>query len=391
MKSFLMILLSSVAFASPSEVIFPAQELPLRFNHSKHLAKNIECDFCHEKAPGSKQSADSLIPSEEVCSTCHPVDREHPERVAKSATACAFCHPSGSDKRVVIPRPNIRFNHSVHVQKGVPCTHCHDMTKVEVATRAQLPEMANCLECHDASTAKVRGQFHAAGRCSTCHLTQPDNTLVQVFPSGVLRPSGKIKGDAHTMDFRTHHKEAAQADAKYCESCHRQDFCQSCHNGVVKPFDFHVNDYISIHPIDARRNDPECSSCHRAQSFCLSCHERLGVVDARTGHAGAFQPFGTRTFHPAGWANPSAAGNPNHHAWQAQRNLRQCVACHRQETCLECHASNTSAAGSAGQNWINPHPPDWAGSNRCQSLADRNVRMCLRCHGSTDPHLSCRK
>jgi hypothetical protein len=388
MKSLILLFVSSVALASPSEVIFPPQELPLRFSHKKHLAKNIECDFCHEKAPGSKQSADNLIPNEDVCSTCHPIDRENPTKISKSATACAFCHPSGSDERVVIRPPNLRFDHSVHVGKGVPCTHCHDMGKVDVATRAQLPEMAVCLACHDSG----RGQFHAASRCSTCHLTQPDNTLKQVFPSGVLRPSGKLRGDAHTIDFRTHHKEVAANDEKYCQSCHRQDFCQACHNGVVKPFDFHGNDYISRHPIDARRNDPDCSSCHRAQSFCLSCHERLGVVDRNTGRSSAFQPLGTRTFHPSGWANPTAAGNPNHHAWQAQRNLRQCVACHRQETCMECHASNTSAAGAAGQMWISPHPPDWAGSNRCRSLADRNKRMCLRCHGVTDTtHLNCQR
>jgi hypothetical protein len=392
MKSILLILVPVAAFASPSEVVFPAQELPLRFSHKKHLAKNIECDFCHEKAPGSKLSSDNLIPNEEVCSTCHPVDREHPEKVSKSATACAFCHPQGVDKRVFIPAPNLRFDHSVHVKKGVPCAHCHDMGQVDVATRAQLPEMATCLECHDAATTKTRGQFHAPARCITCHPGQPDNTLVQVFPSGILRPSGKIKGDAHTIDFRTHHAAVAKNDEKYCQSCHRQDFCASCHNSVVKPFDFHGNDYISRHPIEARRNDPNCGSCHRGQSFCLSCHERMGVVDAKTGRGNAFTPNGgTRTFHPPGWSNTVATNNPNHHAWEAQRNLRQCVACHRQETCLQCHASNGINQGAGQQNNVSPHPPDWAGSNRCQSLADRNVRMCLRCHAASDPHLSCRR
>jgi hypothetical protein len=346
------LLLMIVVFASPSEVIFPSQQLPLRFSHQKHLAKGVACDFCHEKAPGSKRAADNLIPDEEVCTTCHPVDREHPERVARSATACSFCHPAGIDRRVVIPPPNLRFDHSIHVQKGVPCTHCHDMNRVDVATRAQLPEMSQCLRCHDSA----RGLFHAPSRCSTCHLTQPDNTLVQVFASGSLRPSGKIRGDAHTLDFRLHHAQVAQNEEKYCASCHRQDFCQACHNGVLKPFDFHGNDYVSRHPIDARRNDPDCNACHRRQSFCLTCHERLGVVDLRTGHA-----------------------------WQAQRNLRQCVACHRQETCLECHASSSLGGPVAGKMSVNPHPPDWAGSIRCQSLADRNVRMCLRCHSYTDP------
>jgi hypothetical protein len=69
--------------------------------------------------------------------------------------------------------------------------------------------------------------------------------------------------------------------------------------------------------------------------------------------------------------------------------LKQCASCHRQDTCLECHATNGSAAGGAGKVWVNPHPPDWRGSSRCQMLADRNPRVCLRCHAAGDALLSC--
>jgi hypothetical protein len=389
--SIFLLLCSNVALASPSEVIFPAQRLPLHFSHKKHLAKKIACDFCHDKAPRSRSAADNLIPAEEVCETCHHIDRQHPEQVSGSATACSFCHvglqPGKPVERVVVPPPNLRFDHQIHVERGVGCARCHgDLSRVEVATRAQLPGMPLCLSCHTSG----RGRLSGPSRCATCHLTQPDGTLVQSFASGTLRPSGILRGDAHTLDFRTHHAQVAQNDERYCQNCHRQDFCLGCHNGVTKPFDFHGNDYVSRHPIDARRNDPDCNACHRRQSFCLGCHERLGVVDFRTGAGGAFKPIGSRQFHPNGWADPVAAGNPNHHAWQAQRNLRQCVACHRQETCLECHADNGSAAGAAGKMWVDPHPPGWRGSERCQALADRNVRMCLRCHPAGDTKLSCR-
>jgi hypothetical protein len=57
---------------------------------------------------------------------------------------------------------------------------------------------------------------------------------------------------------------------------------------------------------------------------------------------------------------------------------------------MQCHATNASAAGGAGKMWVDPHPPDWRGSLRCQSLADRNMRMCLRCHAAGDSELSCR-
>ena len=374
----------------PSSVVFPEQRLPLRFSHRLHLGKNLACDFCHEKAPSSRSAADNLIPSEEVCATCHTIDRAHPERTAKPATACVACHPSfvaGKElERVVIPPPNLKFDHKAHIDRSVPCTRCHGEVKdLELATRAQLPRMDLCLQCHDSR----RGKQHASSRCATCHLLRADGTVETQFASGVLRPSGTLRGDAHTLDFRTHHAAVAQNDERYCLNCHRQDYCQSCHNGVVKPFDFHGNDYVSRHAVDARRNDPDCSSCHRGQSFCLGCHERSGVVDARTGAGGAFAPLGTRSFHPAGWADPSASGQPNHHAWQAQRNLRQCVSCHRQETCLECHGAR-DGAGQTGKMSVNPHPGGWRSSERCQALADRNPRMCLRCHAAGDSQLHCR-
>jgi hypothetical protein len=377
--------------ASPSEVIFPPQQLPLTFSHARHLAKKIECDFCHDKATSSRRASDNLLPSEEVCATCHPIDRGHPERDDRHAMGCARCHPGftvGAEvARVAVPAPNLKFDHAAHALKGVACTRCHTaMERVELATRRQLPTMPLCLGCHDSR----RAPLHAPSRCATCHQMRPDGTVETQYPSGTLVPSGTLRGDAHTLAFRTDHAAVAVSDEKYCANCHRQDFCLACHNGVLKPLDFHGNDYVSRHAIDARKDLPRCDGCHRAQTFCLGCHERLGVVDPRTGADGAFVPLGAQRFHPPGWSDPVAAGQPNHHKWQAERNLKQCVACHRQETCLECHASNASAAGAAGKMWVNPHPPDWRGSPRCQALADRNPRVCLRCHAATDSLLRCR-
>jgi cytochrome c7-like protein len=370
-------LLATVAvFAAPSEVIFPPQSLPVNFSHARHLAKKIDCDFCHDKAASSTKSSDNLLPSRDACETCHPPNKKNPDLSMGAELA-----------RVVMPAPNLKFDHAVHLKKGVACTRCHaGVDRVDLASRNQLPTMRLCLECHDSR----KGGLHAPSRCATCHLMRPDGTLEQQLPTGTLMPSGVLRGDAHTLDFRTHHSSVAANDERYCANCHRQDFCLSCHNGVVKPLDFHGNDYISRHAIDARKDDPRCDGCHRRQSFCLGCHERLGVVDLRTGVDGAFVPIGQKRFHPLGWSDPSAMGQPNHHKWQAERNIKQCASCHRQDTCLECHATNASTAGGMGKMWVNPHPPDWRGSGRCQALADRNQRVCLRCHAAGDPLLSCR-
>jgi hypothetical protein len=367
--------LLTLLLLAPSAVIYPTPSdgVALRFSHAKHLAKNIACDFCHEKAPSSRSSADRLNPPEETCLTCH---------LRKN---CADCH-LGEPRATEVPRANLKFDHAAHAHKGVACTRCHgDLSRIDLAGPAQLPSMDSCLGCHDSRRARL----HASSRCAVCHPGRADGTLETEFASGKLLPSGTLRGDAHSLDFRTQHAAVARDDEKYCANCHHQDFCQGCHNGVVKPLDFHGNDYISRHAVDARRNSPDCNACHRRQSFCLGCHERLGVVDLRSdGATTKFAPIGSRRFHPEGWSDATAAGNPAHHAWQAVRELKQCVSCHRQETCLSCHGSVTGA-GAAGKMQVNPHPPNWISSGRCSSLADRNARVCLRCHGATDPHLRC--
>jgi hypothetical protein len=347
---------------APSQVIYPAEDLPLKFSHAQHAAKKIACDFCHS-------STGNLRAREDACLTCHKRER------------CADCHV-GEPRALVMPRANLKFDHANH---AVACTRCHDLAKVDLATRAQLPTMDTCLGCHDSRRAKL----HASSRCTVCHPGRADGTLETEFATGTLVPSGSLRGDAHSLDFRTRHAAVARDDARYCANCHAESFCQSCHNGVVKPLDFHGNDYVSLHAVDARRNTPDCNACHRRQSFCLGCHERLGVVDLRTdGATSKFAPLAPRTFHPPGFADASAAGNPQHHAWQALRQLKQCVSCHRQETCLECHASS-SGAGANARMQVNPHPPNWLSSGRCSALGERNPRVCLRCHGASDPHLHC--
>lgn len=377
----------------PSPAIFPEQRIPLTFSHEQHLAKKLKCDFCHSKAPGSRVARDFLIPSESACLDCHEIERDKPDKQAKPGAACAGCHPgwngAGQPPRVDVPAPWIKFNHEVHVARGVECVRCHaTVPGVALATRADLPRMPLCLECHDGR--------QAPSRCTTCHVSEADGRIRTDLPTGVLEPSGVLRGDAHDLAFRRDHRRAAANDERYCENCHRPEWCLGCHNGVMKPLDIHGNDYLTLHAADARRNVPDCSSCHRVQTFCLGCHQRSGVALARDGQAlpGAtrmpsepYNPFftGGRRFHPPGWvATPRAS---DHHSFQAQRNVGACASCHREETCLGCHATAAVRMGAAGNN--NPHPSGWADSSRCRALASKNPRMCLKCHALDDPLREC--
>lgn len=362
-----------------SEAVFPPQQIPLAFSHVEHLTKQkLNCGFCHEDAEDSRSSVDNLIPKEESCAMCHDIDRDKPGK------DCALCHPgfqAGQPvARVVIPVPNLKFNHEVHVEKKVRCQVCHGDLAAEgvgLATREHLPKMRLCLECHDGR--------EAPNKCTTCHLAGPGGMLQTAFASGTLAPSGVLHGDDHDLTFRRDHARVAMSEEQYCGNCHKQEFCVGCHNGTVKPMDFHGNDYVTLHPIEARRNSPDCSACHRAQTFCVGCHSRSGV--AMDGKGSEFLPTSggdlTRRFHPPGWIGVDESGlvrgvgarDATHHSFEAQRNIRQCAACHREEFCTECH---TNEPGNPFR--INPHPANWRGSRRCKALAARAGRMCLRCH-----------
>jgi len=344
----------------PSSVIFPAQREPLTFSHRGHLALGAACIDCHPTATTSRSAVDSLMPTEAACRTCHAIDRE-------TSDGCATCHvgfvAGEPPARVHVPTPNLKFDHSAHVARGQACAGCHGtLEDVDLAGRDALPKMKLCLACHDDATAPAD--------CATCHLTDL-GTLRTELPSGDLVPSGQIHGDAHDLAFARDHGEAASRDDAYCASCHQERDCLECHAGVRKPDDFHPGDYVLSHAIDGRRNEPDCSTCHRQQTFCVGCHQRSGIAGGDTGDLDQ-QQMGRR-FHPDDWAS-EAAGGANRHAREARANLDSCASCHREDECLECHTSEP------GSLQISPHGPGWRGSARCEALAARNPRMCTRCH-----------
>ena len=117
---------------APSEVVYPLQSLPIKFSHARHLQLKLRCDFCHDKAPTSVSSADDLMPREEACATCHRIDRTQPLKEAKPAARCDSCHvydPQVKEgdvdiahpPRVVVPAPNLRFNHKAHEARRIAC------------------------------------------------------------------------------------------------------------------------------------------------------------------------------------------------------------------------------------------------------------------------------
>lgn len=375
--------LTSGSARPPSRVVYPPAPPVRAFSHARHASVAPSCLSCHGRAQTSSSAADSLAPAASTCQRCHQDHRAEPppERAA----------------------PHLRFSHGAHVSR-TECVGCHPANRLD-APGAALPLEAVCLGCHDGGRAPKR--------CASCHEALPTGRLRTSFAEGLLQP--QVGSLAHGPTFRRDHARPARTEPRACEACHAPRFCADCHQGVIKPFDFHGNDYVTLHALDARKNDPDCSACHRRQTFCIGCHQRTGVAFDPTGGdpgGGQRSGFGQATgrpgrFHPPGWARdaagvPTTRADRGHHAFQAQRNLRACASCHREETCLRCHASarglgpdgtlpqDTAPALREPGVSASPHGPGFATSARCRALASRNQRVCARCHDPRDPALACR-
>lgn len=376
----------------PSDAIFPPQTIALRFNHKLHVKKlALSCKVCHAAAFTSVEASDRLLPRPaETCDNCHDVDHADPSRVRAGPASdapgrCSFCHvgaaagEGGQVAPVVLPVPSLRFSHASHLARNIQCGQCHgQVAELELATRDQLPRMPGCLTCHDLPGA-ARGD--AKGACVTCHLAQPDGRIQTAYSTGDLLPPRWLHDSGHDADWIEHHKSVAADDSTFCASCHTSKDCTDCHDGNVRPRKVHPNDWLSMHPQAARTDNPRCSSCHNEQTFCADCHRRTGVArDAPSGD----RPAGRR-FHPPPSEWTTAPRGPNHHAWEAMRNLNACVSCHSERDCVTCHATK----GIAGGQGVDPHPAGFL--DKCGLAFRRNPRPCYVCHQSTDPMLrTCR-
>ncbi len=357
----------------PSRVVFGTQRVPLRFSHRTHTEQGVRCPICHSLAKTSRWASHDLLPEETVCRTCHEIDWAEPEQTTDPPSRCDFCHVGwdrASPRRVEvvqIPRPNVRFPHAVHVtEQSIPCERCHgDVGAQDLATRANLPRMQTCFECHNGN--------QASQRCTVCHIAERGGLMATTLPEGTLTPPRWMRGATHDADWSFRHRVVAGNDSEFCGNCHRESFCTDCHDGRVRPRTVHPNDWLTTHPVSARRDDPRCSSCHREQTFCLGCHRRVGVAMSDMADRPA-----TRAFHAPGWM----VTGPDHHRFEAQRNLQACVSCHAESDCVSCHGAFGIGAGSTGMPPL--HGARFAGAD-CRAQKRRNPRPCLQCHLPDDP------
>lgn len=372
--------------ATRSEAVFPQQEVPFRFFHNKHTDLSIDCLFCHRDIPNSTKSSDNNLPKkhtldepgENVCQFCHLFFAKRGRKYIPAE--CDTCHvgfdkdKDKTPKPIVIPKPNLIFNHKKHIDNKIECLRCHvGIDKVELATRENIPNMNKCLECHDGRT--VVNNVVPPEDCTTCHIADKTGLLQTSFPTGDLKP-GPRRPFYHDRLWVRNHRKMAEADKGLCENCHRDDFCLNCHRGgfterggFAKPSSIHPQDWIALHPKDAYTNSVNCTSCHRLDSFCRDCHGRLKVRIDKF-------PQG-RSFHIPRWA--AFVVTPEHHSHFAKRNIQTCRACHQENDCKQCHMTikKRREIGLRPGAQVNPHPTNF---DRRGRIKRKNEKVCLKCH-----------
>ncbi len=323
---------------SISPVVFPPGAPDPRFDHALDAHRQLACERCHAGASQSRRADDSLLPEVRSCRPCH-----EPTEVSIGE----------------LPTPRLRFSHRAHARRGVRCLSCHEGIG-DRAARAGLhmPTMRSCFECHGGATPS------APTACTTCHLVRPDGKMRSRYPEGWLNPPRWLHGMHHDHEWLVRHRWIAADQGELCATCHRESECADCHDGRVRPPRVHPNDWLTIHPQMARRDEPECTSCHTTQSFCLECHARLGISQASAPNVRT-----SARFHPpAGvWTR-----GPVLHAREAQRSMQTCTSCHVERDCTVCHGALGIGAG------ISPHPPGFV--RDCGRFLRANDRACGACH-----------
>jgi Cytochrome c7 and related cytochrome c len=131
---------------------------PVDFDHRHHTRDDgIDCEYCHFQADRSRYAG---VPPTELCMGCHA-------QVWNDSPLLAVVRQSYFDKtpirwaRVHQLPDFVRFDHSVHVNKGVGCESCHGRVDLMAAVYQVEPlTMEFCLDCHRDPVPHLRPREH---------------------------------------------------------------------------------------------------------------------------------------------------------------------------------------------------------------------------------------
>ena len=182
------------SMAPQIEMQEPAAQ-PIPFSHKHHVSDDgIDCRYCHN---GVEKSWYSNVPAASTCMNCHNQVLKDDPKLALVRESAATGKPIAWVQLHKTP-DFVYFNHSVHVNRGISCVHCHGpVNKMDEVRHSKSLGMAFCLECHRDPAAKIR-------------------PVDQVYNLDWQAPEGfaKKEGAKLVKDWNVHPGES-------CSVCHR--------------------------------------------------------------------------------------------------------------------------------------------------------------------------
>lgn len=126
-------------------VINPLHQ-PVPFSHKHHaLELGIDCRYCHNTV---EESGYAGLPQTETCMTCHSIIWTNSPLLDPVRQSYETGKPV--EWELVNKTPEfVYFNHSIHINRGINCNHCHGpMTEMHITWKGRPFFMEWCLECH---------------------------------------------------------------------------------------------------------------------------------------------------------------------------------------------------------------------------------------------------
>jgi hypothetical protein len=198
----------------------------------------------------------------------------------------------------------IKFSHKTH-KDAADCETCHKAVLTSKSLNDRLlPDHDNCKDCHEVDNEK---------NCNTCHYEGINEPLIQ--------PKSEI--------IFNHSSHVTNQKIK----------CETCHHGV-SDVDY-AEDAPAVNP-----KMESCYTCHNgntlASNACESCH--ISTVDLKP------QSHKSAAFISA-------------HKFAAKEFNANCVMCHDNASCQECHTSTTMITEkNTPNNFYRPYVPSNPGS-----------------------------
>ncbi len=151
-------------------------EQPIKYSHKLHAGQmGIECQYCHV---GVTKSRHATIPGVNICMNCHSLARKDKPEIVKLTKYYKEDTPIPWKRIHKVP-DYVYFNHSVHVNKGIDCYHCHgEINKMDVVRQVHSFTMKACLNCHrdplkympELTARFVKGEIKKGPtNCFACH------------------------------------------------------------------------------------------------------------------------------------------------------------------------------------------------------------------------------